>query len=208
MEQSIYLRALDEHFCAHYSDYVKIAAIEGYVMPELLYIAKDGNIARRDPSRMRICYQPDPARVLAAFKAGLTDTGFTFSFRFRTLREKFGDFFSRRRKTFARALPDALSRCGETAESAGAKLAVEERFWRMLTKGKVYPEKGTVLALALVCHMSAEDAGMLLDVCGFPFDMGDVRDVVVDFLLAQRVYNAGLRDACLAEYKIASLPIR
>ena len=29
-----YLEALDEFFCAQYSDYVRISAIEGYVMPD------------------------------------------------------------------------------------------------------------------------------------------------------------------------------
>ena len=47
MEQE-FIRALDDYFCAHYSDYVLLSAIDGYVMPDVLYVAEDGNIARRD----------------------------------------------------------------------------------------------------------------------------------------------------------------
>ena len=49
-----YLRALDEYFCALYSDYVRLSAIEGYAMPDVLYVAEDGNVARRDSSCMRL----------------------------------------------------------------------------------------------------------------------------------------------------------
>ena len=82
--RSEHLRALDEYFCALYSDYVRLSAIEGYVMPDVLYIADDGNVARRDPSCMRLCHQKDCEGVLARFKAGLADTTFTFSFSFPT----------------------------------------------------------------------------------------------------------------------------
>lgn len=207
MEQSNIIRALDEHFCARYSDYVKISAIEGYSMPDVLYVAKDGNIARRDSSCMRLCFQKNPEALLANFKRGLADTEFTFSFRFPKLKEKMQTFFNRKKKTFARLLPEILARCGETKESAGEKLAIEPRFWKMMTKGKLYPEKGTVIALALVTRMGVEDFGSLLQACGFNFDHANVRDVVVEYLLVQKIFNPELRDACLAEYRITNLPI-
>ena len=208
MEQPNYIRALDEHFCARYSDYVKIAAIEGYSMPEMLYITKDGNIARRDSSRMRLCYQKEPAELLARFKEGLADTDFTFSFRFRTVKERFRDFFKRKHKTFARVLPRVLARCGETVESAGAKLAIEPEFWQKIVKGSLYPEKCTVLALALTCRTSMEDAAELRAASEFGFDDTIVRDVVVDYLLVQKIFNPEMQRACLAEYKIENLPIK
>ena len=42
--RSEHLRALDEYFCALYSDYVRLSAIEGYVMPDVLYVAEDGMV--------------------------------------------------------------------------------------------------------------------------------------------------------------------
>ena len=32
-----YVRALDEYFAAQYSDYVKLSALDGYVMPEVVF---------------------------------------------------------------------------------------------------------------------------------------------------------------------------
>ncbi len=207
MEQPAYLRALDEHFCARYSDYVKISAIEGYVMPEVLYVAQDGNIARRDSSCMRLDRQQDAELLLARFKEGLTDTEFAFSFRFPTVKQRFHAFFHPKENTFARTLPRALAHCGETTASAGAKLSIEPRFWERIVKGKLLPEKCTVLALALVCHMQLEDVLELLGVSGFTMDPANVRDVVVDYLIVQKIYNPVMRDDCLREYRITSLPI-
>ena len=75
-----YLQSLDEYFCANYSDYVRLAALEGYERPELLYIGKDGNIARRDMSALRLSEQPNAKEILARFKEGLIDTDYTFNF--------------------------------------------------------------------------------------------------------------------------------
>ena len=69
MEQS-YIKGLDEHFCATYSDYVRISALEGYKRPDLIFISNDGNVARRDSELMRLSYQKDSAQLLETFKSG------------------------------------------------------------------------------------------------------------------------------------------
>ena len=201
-----YLRALDEYFCALYSDYVRLSAIEGYVMPDVLYVASDGNVARRDASCMRLCYQKDCEGLLKKFKASLADTTFTFSFAFPTLRERISDRF--RKTSFARLLPEALRHCGDTVQGAGEKLAVEPRFWKRIAKGSLYPEKNTVFALALTSNLQLQDTAVLLASLGYSFQSDDVRDVVVRYLLEQRIANPAMRDACLAAYCIESLPIR
>ena len=201
-----YLKELDERFCEQYSDYVKLSALEGYVMPDTLYVAPDGNIARRDSSVMRLCYQKEKDELLKKLKAGIADTSFTFNFSFRTLRDKWEDM--RRKYTFSKLLPEALKHCGETVESAGEKLEIEPRFWKKIVSGKLYPEKNTVLALALVCHMQAQDCTNLLSVCGFAFDDTSIRDVVTHYLIEHRIFNEEMRDKCLAEYKITNLPIK
>lgn len=201
-----FLTALDEHFCAHYSDYVRISALEGYEMPEVLTVAADGNIVRRDPSVMRLKYQRTREELLARFKEGLADTDFTFSFNFPPIRERIKDKF--RKYTFAKILPDALKRCDETVDSAGEKLSIEKKIWQGIVKGRLYPEKNTVLALTLVCRMKRADVNNLLAVCGYTLSEDNVRDVVVEYLLGQGVFNPEMRDRCLAEYKITSLPIK
>ena len=205
MEES-YIVALDEYFCARYSDYVKLSAIDGYVMPEVIYVAADGNIARRGPAVMRLDHQKNCAELLKKFKDGLTDTDFTFTFTPVPFFERVRDMF--REYTFAKLLPVALERCDETVESAGEKLDIEPRLWKKIAKGKLYPQKNTVLALALACRMQSEDVDDLLSVCGFTLGEENVRDVVVRYLLDRGIFNEEMRDKCLAEYKIRSLPIK
>ena len=200
-----YLEALDEFFCAQYSDYVRISAIEGYEMPDVVYVAPDGNVARRDSSCMRLKYQKNRDAILKTLKNSLADTTFTFNYKFIPLMQRPRERF--RKETFAKLLPEILKHTGETAESAGKKLDIEPKFWRLIVKGKVWPEKNTVLALALVCRMQVADVNRLFAVLNLGFEEDNVRDVVVQFLLGQRIFNEQMRDKCLSEYKIENLPI-
>lgn len=90
----------------------------------------------------------------------------------------------------------------------GRKLAIEPRFWERIVRGRLYPEKNTILALALVCGMQWRDVLNLLAVAGFEFRDDEVRDVVVRYLIENSIFNPTMRDACLAEYRITNLPIR
>lgn len=201
-----FMEALDEFFCAKYSDYSRLCAVEGYRMPDLIVIGKDGNVSRRDSSFMRLKYQENREEVLANFKRGLADTDFTFRFSFPSPIDRVKDRF--RKDTFARLLPVVLKHSEETPESAGEKLDIDGKFWQKIVKGSLYPEKNTVLALSLVCRVSERDTADLLAVCGFSLEDTSVRDVVVDYLLTQKIYNEEMRDRALAEYKIENLPIR
>ena len=201
-----YLTSLDEYFCAQYSDYVKLSALASYSMPDVLSVGADGNIERKSSEIMRLCHQKNREEVLAEFKEKLVDTEFTFSFAYRPFRDRMRDPF--RKYTFAKVLPDALAHAGETAESAGEKLDILPKIWKKIVKGKLYPEKNTVLALALVTAMKQADVNYLFNVMGYSFDKERVRDVVCEYLLTNGVFNEEMRDACLAEYKITNLPIK
>ena len=207
METGNFLQGLDEYFCAQYADYVRISAIEGYVMPEVLYVARDGNIARRDSACMRLSHQQNADELLARFKAGLADTDFTFSFRFPKFKERMHALFRGKKGSFSHLLPAALARAGETAESAGEKLSIAPRYWKKIVKGTLYPEKNTILALAIVTRMQQEDALALLGSRQFTLDHTSVRDIVAEYLIVRKIFNPAMRDACLAEYKIDTLPI-
>lgn len=199
------LSALDEYFAAHYSDYVRLSALNGYVMPEMIEIA-DGGVRRKEDARMRLIYQPDRDGLLARFKAELADTEFTFSFRFLKFSEKLRQPFDK--YAFHRVLPVALKNCRVSAEEAGRRLTVEPKYWNKIVKGALIPEKGTVFALALVCGMGARDAENLMNACGYAFDDKTVRDVVVRFLIEQKIFSYDLMRECLAEYRVTTLPIR
>lgn len=201
-----YLKALDEYFCVQFSDYVRIAAIEGYRMPEMLIVGADGNITRRDSEYMRLSHQPDWETLLARFKERLADTDFTFDFRFPTLSERLHDLFEK--NTFAKALPEILKKYEETTESVGKRLTLEEKIWRGIERGKLYPEKNTVMAIALVCRMQTADVNKLFALCGFELRQDNVRDVVFEYLIMQKLFNEDMRDRCLREYRIDTLPIR
>lgn len=201
-----YISSLDEYFCAQYSNYVKLSALEGYEMPEVVTVGTDGNIERKNSEVMRLCYQKKQKELLAQFKEGLADTEFTFNFSFRPFRDRMRDPF--RKYTFAKVLPSALAHAGETAESAGKKLDILPKIWQKIVKGKFYPEKNTVLALALVTAMKPADVNNLFNVMGYTFEKDRVRDVVCEYLLTNGVFNAEMRDDCLAEYKITNLPIK
>ena len=201
-----YLKSLDEYFCAQYSDYVRLSALEGYVMPEVVTVGADGNIERKDSSVMRLCHQENTEELLARFKEGLADTEYTFNFSFRPFRDRVRDPF--RKFTFAKILPAVLARAGETAESAGEKLNIAPKYWQKIVKGKLYPEKNTVIALALVTAMKQADVNNLLNVMGFSLKKDSVRDVVCEYLIINGVFNEEMRDACLNEYKITTLPIK
>ncbi len=200
-----YIRSLDEYFCARYSDYVRLSALDGYKMPTMLTVGSDGNVVRRDSSQMRLCYQANAEALLAQLKSGLADTTFTFSYSYIPFGERVRDLF--RKATFAKVLPAVLARCGETTESAGEKLTVMPEAWKGIVKGSLYPEKNTVLALALACRMTVTDANNLLAVCGFTLSEDNVRDVVVGYLLERQIFNPVMRDKCLSEYAITNLPI-
>ncbi len=192
------ISALDEYFCAHFTDYVRLSAIEGYKMPALL--SADG-----DRSYLLLKNQKECAAILAEFKEGLVDTDFTFSFRFRPVRDRIADPF--RKFTFAKVLKNVFTRAGETAEGVGERLTIDPAYWKKIAAGKLYPELPTVLAVVLLVGARPEEVQSLLNVCGFTLRDDCVRDVVVRYLLEQRVFSVPLILACLKEYRV-SLPIK
>lgn len=200
------ISALDEYFMAHYSDYVRLAALEGYRMPETIVIGRDGSVTKKDSAVMRLMYQENREKLLSALKAEQADTDYSFSFRFLTFSEKLRRPFEK--YTFAKYFPKVLAAHKLTAEEAGERLDIEPRFWKKMVKGTLCPEKNTVLALALACGFTAADTENLFNVCGYEFDEKSVRDVVVRFMLEQKIFSPELITQCLTEYKITSLPLK
>ena len=201
-----FIKSLDEYFCAQYSDYVRLSALEGYVAPDVVTVGADGNIQRKSSEVMRLCHQKNAEELLARLKEGLVDTEYSFNFSFPSMKDRRRDHF--RKYTFAKLLPGALARAHETAESAGEKLNIAPKYWQKIVKGKLYPEKNTVIALALVTAMKQIDVNNLFNVMGFSFQKESVRDVVCEYLLTNGIFNEEMRDKCLNEYKITTLPIK
>lgn len=201
-----FIRELDEYFATRYSDYAKIVAIEGYKMPQIVTVDRDGNIYRRDSEYMRISRQPDWELLVSRFKANLADTDFTFDFSFPSLGDRLADKF--RKHTFVKYLPTVLEKYDMTAERVGEFLTTEPIIWSGIVKGKFYPEKNVIMAIALACGMSMLDVNNLFATCGFVFQSDNVRDIVFEYLITQKVFNRDMIRACLAEYKIDTIPLK
>ncbi len=201
-----YLKDLDDYFCQTYNHYTKISAIEGYEPPKMIALEGMGKLLKKDERLLMLCEQPKKAELLKKFKQSLSDAYFSFSFVCPTFKQRIGETFSS--KSVRKLLKKCLVRAGETLQSAGEKLDISPKIWKKISKGQLYPEKNTILALALACRLSGEDVEALLSARGYELDTTDVRDVVVGYLIKQKIYNEKMRDECLAEYAIESLPLR
>ena len=95
-----------------------------------------------------------------------------------------------------------------TSEEILEKLTISEEIWTNILKNKFLPSKNLILSLALVGHFSYEDTVALLSFCDYEFDYAVVKDVVVSYLLKEKVFNEEMRERALAEYKVANLFIK
>lgn len=205
-----FLNDLDEYFCEKYENYDKICVIEGYRMPKMQTseVREDGRTyAYTLPANtMRLALQENKADILKKLKSQLLDK--TFSFSFRPL-----GFFERCKNRISRygavkTLAGIFSRNHLTSADALAELDVAPEIWKGIVKGKFLPSKNLVFSLALTAQISKEDVDLLMLSCGYEWDYTIVKDVVVCYLLEQKVYNREMIDVALAEYKVSNLFIR
>ena len=92
-----------------------------------------------------------------------------------------------------------------TDNDALENLTVDEEIWRGIRKGKFMPSKNLIFSIALAAHMSYDDTETLLALAGFEWDFAVVKDVILCYLLQQKVYNPAMREQALSEYKVANL---
>lgn len=200
---SLSIKQLDDFFMRTYDDYVKICAIRGYQMPDMIVISEDGNVGRKDAEKMKLCYQPDREGLLAVFKEEYIDCDYSFSFRgaspFKRLKNAFDKY------AFHKYFRELLQRKRLSAEQAFSRLTLSEDTQKKLLCGAYLPEKITVLSLILSCGLTAREAADLLSVCGMELSDGSVRDVVVKYLVENDVSNPAMQEECLKEYHIESL---
>ena len=87
----------------------------------------------------------------------------------------------------------------------GEELNVDPKIWKQICKGNFMPTKNTVFSLALTTNLSLDDAEDLLLVCGYEMDYKIVKDVVISYLLSQKVFNRPMIDVAFLEYKVENL---
>jgi hypothetical protein len=86
-----------------------------------------------------------------------------------------------------------------------SNLDISKEIWENICKGKFLPSKNLILSLALTAQFSFDDTEELLACIFEEFDYTIVKDVVISYLLNNRVYNPEMINAALKEYKVSNL---
>lgn len=202
-----FLVDLDGYFCERYANYDKLCILPGYHMP-IMQATKIDDFGRTyaytlPSSNMRLALQENKDDILKELKKRITDKGFSFSFR------PIG-FFRRIKNSFAKVSPkkvltEIMERNKLTSEEAQKELAIDEEIWKNICNGKFAPTKNTIFSLALTGHLSIEDTKSLMEINGYDFDFTVERDVVIAYLIENKVFSRPMIEAALAEYKVSNL---
>ncbi len=205
-----FIADLDEYFCEKYANYDKLCILQGYKMPLMQASEVDEFGCTRTytlpANTMRLALQEKKAELLAQLKARMADMTFSFSFQpmgfFARMRSKYSKY------GFTKNFKRILSKYGVSEQEAGEGLEVSNEIWMNICKGKFLPTKNLIFSLALTLQLSFDDTEELLLYLNEEFDYTIVKDVVISYLLYNRVYNRGMVDAALEEYKVSNLFIK
>ena len=205
-----FISDLDGYFCETYANYDKLCILPGYVMPVMQRseVREDGRTyAYTLPAEtMRLATQEKKDEILAELKKRMTDMTFSFSFRpygfFAKIKNRFSKY------AFCKNLKKMLGKYGISEADAHEGLDVSDEVWKGILKGNFEPTKNLLYSLALTIQLSYDDTCALMRLCGYSFNFADVKDVVISYLLQQKVYNRGMIEAALQEYKVTNLFIK
>ena len=205
-----FIADLDEYFCEKYANYDKLCVLPGYKMP-LMQASKVDEYGRTraytlPADTMRLALQEKKAELLIALKAKMIDSTFSFSFQpigfFAQLSSKYFKY------GFTKNFKNMLAKYGISEAEALLHLDITEEIWKNICKGKFLPTKNLLLSIALTAEFSLEDTEELLAYAYEEFDYTIVKDVVISYLLNNRVFNGEMVNAALREYKVANLFIK
>ena len=201
-----FINDLDEYFCEKYANYDKICILPGYRMPKMQ--ATERRADGRDyaytlpASTMRLALQENKAELLKLLKSKMADKSFSFSFvpaGFTVSLMRFSD------ASFSKVFAKMLQKYSLTAEEAKKELAIDEKTWKKICKGSYLPSKNLLFSVALTARFSYEDTQVLLGMLGMEFDYTLEREVVIAYLLKQKVFNQEMVKAAFEEYKVSNL---
>lgn len=205
-----FITDLDEYFCEKYANYDKLCILPGYKMP-LMQASKIDEFGRTrtytlPAETMRLALQEKKAELLAQLKEKMTDVTFSFSFQPMGLFASLGSKYSK--YGFTKNFKKILAKYGISEEAALAGLDVSEEIWKNICKGKFLPTKNLIFSLALTAQLSYEDTEELLAYASEEFNYTIVKDVVIAYLLQNKVYAPEMIKAALNEYKVCNLFIK
>ena len=105
-------------------------------------------------------------------------------------------------------LGEVLRKNSVTAEEVFENLSIDESIWKKIYSGHYLPTKNLIFSIALIARISYEDACLLLETRGMEFDYTLEREVVVSYLLKQKVFNADMVRAAFEEYAVENLFVK
>ena len=201
-----FIKDLDEYFCENYANYDKLCVLPGYKMPKMQATERREN--GRDYSytlpanTMRLALQEKKDELLKELKSTMEDKSFSFSFL------PVGFFASLKRfskNSYSKIFCRLLEKYSLTKEEAKKELEIDEKTWQRICSGVYYPTKNLVLSLALTGRFSYEDTLGLLGMYGEEFDYTLERDVVISYLLKQKIFNREMIKTAFEEYNVSNL---
>ena len=205
-----FIADLDEYFCEKYANYDKLCVLNGYKMP-LMQASEVDEFGRTraytlPANMMRLALQENKRDLLAQLKSKMTDVTFSFSFEpisfFAGLKSKFSKY------GFTKNFKRMLAKYGIDEKEAAENLDVDEEIWKNICRGKFQPSKNLIFSLALTAQFSFDDTEELLAYCYQEFDFTIVKDVVISYLLYNKVYSPVMIQEALEEYKVSNLFIK
>jgi hypothetical protein len=209
MENTMYefISDLDAYFCENYANYDKLCVLDGYRMPKMQatktneYGVEVGYTLPK--TEMRLALQKNKEQLLAQWKERFVDPTFSFSFIPCKWTTRLSNFFSVH--TFSKRMHVLLKNRGMDENVLPEGLQIDAEVWKGLMSGRFLPTKNLLFSLALCMHLSFDECKDLLWVCYEKWDFTEAKDVVISYLLQQKIYYADKVAAALAEYKITGL---
>ncbi len=202
-----FIADLDAFFCEKYANYDKICILPEYRMPvmQATKIREDGRTYgyTLPANTMRLALQEKKDELLATLKTQMVDKTFSFSFTPIGFFARIKNVFSK--YAFIKNFKIILDKYNIPLQEAFNNVNIAEEIKTGIIKGIYQPTKNLIFSLALTLHFSYEDTKNLLELCGEEFYYTEVKDVIMAYLLQQKVYNRGMIDAALAEYKVSNL---
>lgn len=203
-----FIQDLNEYFCEKYANYDKICVLPGYRMPNMhaSEVREDGRTYTYTLplNTMRLSQQEKKTELLKALKEKMFDKTFSFSFRplpfFARMRNKYS-----KKESFLFVFKEVMARYNVKIEDACADLNVDGEIWKNICKGNFVPTKNLLFTLALTAHISIDDLKILLSYAHYELDFASVKDVVIAYLVEQKVFNPTMVQVALKEYKVENL---
>jgi hypothetical protein len=205
-----FIKDLDDYFCEKYANYDKLCVISGYRMPKMQTseVREDGRTYAYTlpPETMRLALQEEKSKILAQLKKQICDKTFSFSFR------PLGLFARGRNKSsrfgLVKWMKIIFAKYNLSFEEAGQSLSIDPDIWKGIYKGNYLPTKNLLFSLALTAQLSMDDLTNLLAVSGYEWDFAIEKDVVISYLVGNKIFNRDMMNCALAEYKVTNLFIK